>query len=104
MTAIFSHPAVDSFIMWGFWEPRHWRPEAALFRPDWSVKPNGQAYLDLVFDEWWTDETLVTAADGTCAVRGFLGRYEVSAALGEREASTPLDVGHAGAEITLEVD
>ncbi|HXI18191.1 MAG TPA: endo-1,4-beta-xylanase, partial [Chloroflexota bacterium] len=47
MTAMFSHPAVDAILMWGFWEARHWRPDAALFRRDWSIKPNGRAWTEL---------------------------------------------------------
>jgi endo-1,4-beta-xylanase len=101
MTAVFSHPAVDSFIMWGFWESRHWRPEGALFRRDWAVKPNGQAYLDLVFDEWWTDEELTTGADGTCALRAFLGKYGVQAVHDRAEATQAVDLGRDGAEVTV---
>ena len=56
MTAVFAQEGFDAFVMWGFWEGAHWRPDAAMFRNDWSIKPNGEAYLDLVFDQWWTDE------------------------------------------------
>ncbi|HUS93330.1 MAG TPA: endo-1,4-beta-xylanase, partial [Phycisphaerae bacterium] len=78
MTAVFAHPGVDGFVMWGFWEGRHWRPDCAMFRRDWSIKPNGQAYKDLVFKQWWTDADGQTAADGAYKVRGFLGDYEVT--------------------------
>ncbi len=77
MTAVFAHDAVDEFIMWGFWAGAHWRPDAALFNLDWSIKPNGQAYLDLVYDEWWTDETLTTDAGGNATVRVFQGEHLV---------------------------
>ncbi len=78
MTAFFAHPAMDAFIMWGFWEDAHWRPDAALYRSDWSIKPNGQAYLDLVFDQWWTDEQSITDGTGAGTVRGFKGRHDVT--------------------------
>lgn len=77
LTAIFAHEGIDDFLMWGFWENAHWRPEAALFRSDWSIKPNGQAYMDLVFDQWWTDENLETSNGGLVDLRGFKGEYEV---------------------------
>jgi GH35 family endo-1,4-beta-xylanase len=48
LTVAFSHPGISSFLMWGFWESEHWLPNAALYRKDWSIKPNGQAWLDLV--------------------------------------------------------
>ena len=104
MTAVFSHPAVDAFIMWGFWESKHWKPEAALFREDWSVKPNGQAFIDLVFDEWWTEAETQTDADGACSVRGFLGDYEVTATHGGKTATQELTLGRDGLTQTIELE
>lgn len=78
LTAVFAHPATDAFTMWGFWAARHWRPLGALIREDWTVKPAGRMYEQLVLQEWWTDETLVTGADGTVRLRAFQGKYEVS--------------------------
>lgn len=76
MTAMFAHSGIDDFVFWGFWEDAHWRPDAAMFRSDWSIKPNGQAYLDLVFEEWWTSEVL-SAIGGSVSLDGFKGKYEV---------------------------
>ena len=64
LTAAFSHPACTGFVFWGFWEGAHWRPDAALFRKDWSEKRNLAAYRDLVFKEWWTDQTGHTNVNG----------------------------------------
>lgn len=83
-TVLFSHPAVTAIEMWGFWEGDHWKPRAALWRKDWSLKPNGQAYLDLVFRDWWTRTAGCTVADGTCAWRGFYGNYRIVATKGGR--------------------
>ncbi|HET8550321.1 MAG TPA: endo-1,4-beta-xylanase, partial [Bryobacteraceae bacterium] len=44
LTASFAHPAITGFMIWGFWEGRHWKPAAAMFRRDWSIKPNGEAW------------------------------------------------------------
>jgi len=77
MIVAFSHPAVQAIVMWGFWEGNHWKPEAALYRRDWSIKPAGQAWRALVFKEWWTDETGQTGRDGVFKTRGFLGDYEI---------------------------
>ena len=75
----FSHPATEAFIMWGFWSEAHWFGEpGAMFRKDWSPKPNLKAYTDLVFGEWWTEETLRTGADGGAALRAFKGDYEIT--------------------------
>ncbi len=77
MTAAFSHPACSGFLIWGFWEGAHWRPDAAMFRKDWSEKPNLHAYRDLVFNEWWTDIEETTDENGVLSVRGFKGDYTI---------------------------
>lgn len=89
-TAMFAHEGIDDLILWGFWEDAHWRPDAALFRSDWSIKPNGEAFLDLVFDEWWTDEVATSDEAGTASIRGFKGDYEISARAGGAAASVEL--------------
>ena len=78
MTAAFSHPAVNEIIQWGFWEGKHWLPNAALYRKDWTIKPNGQAWLDLVKRDWWTNADGATGADGSYRTRGFYGDYEIT--------------------------
>ena len=75
---LFSHPSVDAIMQWGFWEGSHWIPPSALFARDWSLRPHGQVFLDLM-KQWHTDATVATGADGTAQVRGFLGEYEVEA-------------------------
>jgi endo-1,4-beta-xylanase len=77
MTAAFSQPAVKAFLMWGFWEGAHWIPKGAMMRRDWSLKPNGEVYKDLVFKRWWTNTDGKTGAHGTFSTRGFLGDYEI---------------------------
>jgi endo-1,4-beta-xylanase len=62
LTAVFSHPAMDSFVQWGFWEGDHWRPNGAMIRRDWTPKPNALAYESLVLGEWWTDVSGLTDA------------------------------------------
>ncbi len=78
LTTMFAHEGISDVVFWGFWEQAHWRPDSALFRSDWSIKPNGQAYLDLVFDEWWTQEVITADEEGAGTVRGFKGDYNVS--------------------------
>lgn len=103
MTAMFSHPAVNGIIMWGFWEGRHWYPGAALYRHDWSIKPNGQAWMDLVFDEWWTDVQGMSDAHGMFEHRGFLGDYEVEVNYGDTSITLPvtLSKGQNSFEVLL---
>ena len=86
MTAAFSHPACSGFVFWGFWEASHWRPDSAMFRKDWSEKLNLEVYRDLVFKEWWTNETGKTNDNGEFAVRGFKGSYRIASGENETEA------------------
>jgi len=37
LTLCFSHPKMTGFVIWGFWENRHWKPTAAMFRADCEV-------------------------------------------------------------------
>jgi len=74
---VFSHPGVSGIQMWGFWEGSHWRPQRALYRKDWSIKPNGLAYKDLVFNRWWSNLQGNTDHQGKFQGRGFLGQYEI---------------------------
>jgi GH35 family endo-1,4-beta-xylanase len=103
LTAVFAHPSVNGFMMWGFWEGRHWRPRAAMFRRDWSLKPNGRVFRDLVFREWWTDVRGRTGAGGDFQTRGFLGDYEVEAVLGDRKASARVRLEAGGSAVTLKL-
>ena len=104
MTAAFSHPAVQGIIMWGFWEGRHWRPDSALFRLDWSVKPCGRVWEQLVFDEWWTDSEITTDGGGRGVVRGFRGDYEVVACAPDGlRKSVRVALPAGGRELTVRV-
>jgi GH35 family endo-1,4-beta-xylanase len=62
LTICFSHPAMKGFLMWGFWAGAHWLPDGAMIRRDWSTKPNYDAWVDLVYKEWWTN-TVGTTGD-----------------------------------------
>lgn len=104
LTACFSHPKVKGILMWGFWEGRHWKPRAALFRKDWSVKPNGQAWMDLVLKTWWTEAQGKTDAAGRFRARGFLGRYEVTAQAEGKTKTVTIDLPADGTIFTLALD
>jgi GH35 family endo-1,4-beta-xylanase len=77
-TTAFAHPSVDGILMWGFWEDQHWRPEAALWRKDWSPTKAAEAYRDLVYNQWWTSRKGVTDKAGTFKADVFFGRYRVT--------------------------
>jgi len=85
MTIVFSHPSVKSFLVWGFWASQHWLPEGAYFAPDWTLRPHGEAWKDLIFNQWWTkkiDKT--TDAEGKVSFEGFLGTYKYTITSGDK--------------------
>ena len=78
LTAIFSHESMNGFLFWSFWDGATYMNEGSnLFRIDWSQTPAGDAFMDLVFNEWWTDESLTTSSEGLIDTRVFKGLYEI---------------------------
>lgn len=90
-TAVFSHASVSGITQWGFYEKNHWRPAAALWRADWSARPAGEAYVDLITRKWHTSATGKTDGDGRFTVRGFHGSYRIQ-------------VEHPGGRVILKSD
>ncbi|MBN8422677.1 MAG: endo-1,4-beta-xylanase [Verrucomicrobia bacterium] len=79
LIAVFSHPAYSSFLLWGFWEGSHWKPEAASWNKDWSIRKRGEVLEEWIGRRWHTEVTLKTNAKGRVKWRGFPGWYEVQA-------------------------
>ena len=98
MTAVFSHPRIRAFIMWGFWEGSHWRGKdgGAMFRRDWSKRPAQEAWEDLVFHQWWTQWEGKADAEGAAKLRAFYGRHEVTVEAGGKRATTVLELRPGG--------
>jgi len=78
MITCFSHPSIQTVILWGFWDGRHWLKNTPLYNKDWTPKKGLKAYKDLVFGEWWTNETIKTDRTGTTKIRGFKGKYDIT--------------------------
>nr|KAG5714608.1 hypothetical protein BaRGS_007054 [Batillaria attramentaria] len=80
LRSLYGHPAVDGILFWGFWDRNHWRgPRASIATGD-DVVPNaaGRRVLDLLENQWMTDETHVLSQSGNqFTVRGFHGDYEM---------------------------
>ncbi len=84
MTILFSHPSVKSLMVWGFWANRHWKPESAFYEGDWSIRPHGEVWNDLIKNQWWTPATdLVSDANGDMSIEGFLGDYSYTLSYGD---------------------
>ena len=101
MIAAFSHPNIHGIMLWGFWEKRHWRPQSALFAADWSVRPIGQAWMDLVQHEWKTDAVASTDVAGAATLRGFCGDYEVTVTRGSTSKKSVSHLSHDGTRLVI---
>ncbi len=85
LTIVFSHPSVKSFLTWGFWAGQHWLPDGAFYAKDWTIRPHGQVWLDLVFNQWWTKKAeLTTDSEGKVSLDGFLGTYKYTIKSGDK--------------------
>lgn len=103
MIASFSHPNFVAIVQWGFWEKMHWKPAAALWREDWTIKPAGDAFVDLVANQWWTDEVTRTDNNGNSQLRGFLGDYQITATNGEMIKTVDTTLTSDGTELRVQL-
>jgi GH35 family endo-1,4-beta-xylanase len=71
----FAHPNVEAILMWGFWEKGHWQPKSAMYRTDWTPRPQALAYRDLVFNKWWTNISGKADEKGILKGKAFYGDY-----------------------------
>ena len=74
----FAHPNVEAVLMWGFWAKGHWQPHCAMWREDWTPRPQALAYRDLVFNKWWTSLEEKADKNGEVKVRAFYGDYKIT--------------------------
>jgi GH35 family endo-1,4-beta-xylanase len=103
LTAWFAHPSTTAFTQWGFWQGSHWLPYGGLYDLDWRMKPNAEAYRDLVFNLWWTGhEEGRCDARGRVELEGFLGTYRVSVhAAGKEKVLEQVELGREGTDLTV---
>ncbi|MDR3692290.1 MAG: endo-1,4-beta-xylanase [Fimbriimonas sp.] len=94
LTAMYSVPQVQAFIMWGYWEGAHWRAAqgGAMVRKDWSLRPAALIWEDLVRRQWWTKLALPTSAAGTVHARAFCGTVRVAVTLEGKTVSKTVTV------------
>ncbi|OVE86288.1 endo-1,4-beta-xylanase [Natronolimnobius baerhuensis] len=99
LTTVYSHPAVEQFVLWGLWDGDHWgenfdghEADAPLFYEDWEPKPGYDAYTDLVFEQWWTDESGATDSSGRYETQAFLGTHEVTVTVDETTVTETVSV------------
>ena len=103
LIACYSHPAFTGFFNWGFWEGSHWVPRAALYRKDWTPKPNGKVWEELVLGQWRTKFSQKSDAAGLVAARGHRGRYEVVVTANGKTTTQVVELTGKGTDVTVKL-
>jgi endo-1,4-beta-xylanase len=102
MTYIFSNNRFKDYLMWGFWERRHWLPRGAMYRADWTSKPNAIVTNNLLFRDWWSDVDGESNDEGKLNARVFRGAYQLTVKSGETVKTITLD-GTTDQEIQIDL-
>jgi GH35 family endo-1,4-beta-xylanase len=105
MTAMFSDPNVTEISNFGIWAKNIYNPQVALYNADWSPKPNGLVWEDLIKRQWHTSASGQTDANGKYGVRGFLGDYLVNVTVNglTKQVKVPMPTT-AGASVKIVMD
>lgn len=101
LIACFSHEAYSGFLLWGFWEGRHWKPEAASWNQDWSIRKRGEVIEEWLGRRWATTARIKTGKDGIARWRGFPGHYELKAGKEELRRSFVISKSSPAAAVEL---
>ncbi len=79
MLLAFSEEMNKSFISWNFVDGMSFQNYSNYMYSDYTLKPAGKVYQDLVYNKWWTkDAKATTDATGKSTVRGYYGDYDVT--------------------------
>ena len=103
LIACYSHPACEGVTLWGFWQKRHWKPLAAMYRPDWTEKANGRIWRELVCDKWATRWTKKSDKHGRVNGKAHLGEYDITVRYKDKCIITPAALDSDGLTITVNI-
>lgn len=103
LIACYSHPVVTGLTTWGFWQPKHWKPEAAMFRTDWTPRPSAAVWREWVNQKWKTQVDLLSGSDGKINARGHLGLYEVTVKKGGISKTVEYDLTKESSPVKIKL-
>jgi endo-1,4-beta-xylanase len=104
MTLCFSHPQMTGFVIWGFWEGRHWKPTAAMFKKDWTERLAVKVWRDLVKGKWATNRELIANVDGKATLTAFYGWYDITVEHQGKTKSFEVKHSTSGGRPTLKME
>jgi len=77
-TILFEHPLVQAITTWNFTDDAWLHAPAGFVHTDNVEKPSYHALYKLIHEDWSTNDTLKTDADGRIRFEGFKGNYELT--------------------------
>jgi endo-1,4-beta-xylanase len=104
LTLCYSHPKMTGFVIWGFWESRHWKPTAAMFKADWTERPAVKVWRDLVKGKWWTNSDLTSGADGKATLPAYFGWYDITIEHGGKTKTFEVKHAVSGSKPVLKLE
>jgi endo-1,4-beta-xylanase len=104
LTLCYSHPKMTGFVIWGFWESRHWKPTAAMFKADWTERPAVKVWRDLVKGKWWTNVDLTSGADGNATFPAYFGWYDITIEHGGKTKTFEVKHAVSGSKPVLKLE
>ncbi len=84
LTIYFSHPNVDGIWHWTLIDKPDGSSPWALFKYDGTPYPCGEEWMRTMDEDFNTDVSLTTDANGNVSVRGFKGNYSINISYGNQ--------------------
>lgn len=75
---LFAHPLVEAVTGWDFADGAWLKAPSGLIREDGTLKPSYHELKKLIHEEWTTELTVHTDADGKADINGYRGQYSAS--------------------------
>lgn len=96
LLATFSHPKAKAFVIWGYWDPMHWRNCAPFYDKDWNEKPAKAVWDRMVNEEFKTNTTVLSDKNGLADFRGFYGDYNITVTYNGKTITVPFRLTDSG--------
>ena len=103
LTVCYSHPAYTGFLIWGFWEGAHWKPQTALWQKDWKEKPSAVIWRKLVNENWATKASGETGGSGEYSVAAHFGMYEIKATTNAKTTTVSTSLAGGSPPVTIKL-
>ena len=92
LIAAFSEEAMQGIHCWWTWDGGQYHfpdlPSHFMYDKDWNLKMGGKVWQDLIYNKWWTRETLTSDENGKISLRGFYGDYDVTVTTADGKMKT----------------